>query len=110
MRARSSSPQLLRYSDWRDSAGDTAISDPLLTHHEIEHAVWRELHSIPGVRFSSLIVRRTHNGLCLQGVMETDDDVAALDVDSLVRRVAKVDNVVNLLLVREPSNPSRIPR
>ena len=104
------SRSFLGFDDAQDSLGATAVSDPLLALHEVEQAVWRELHSAPGVHFTSLTVRRTRDGVCLQGVMETDDAASSLDVDSLVRRVAEVENVVNQLLIREPIRPSRLPR
>ena len=92
------------------ATGATAVADPLLGQHKVEQEVWRELHSTPGVHFSSLIVRRTRDGLCLQGVMETGADDSAPDVDNLVRRVASVQCVMNQLLVRERSGCSAIPR
>jgi hypothetical protein len=97
--------------DWHDLTSFTAVSDPLLSHHEIEQAVWRELQNAPHIHFSSLTVRRVRDGVCLQGVMEFEDDQANRDVCDLVRRVAHVQNVVNQLLVREPArSPARVPR
>lgn len=98
-----------RGSDWEDWSTSTAVSDPLLVHHEIEHLVWRELQSVPGAHFSSLTVRRVPDGVCLQGVMETDEDVA-VDICDVVRRAAPVGTVVNQLVIREPAHCSRLPR
>lgn len=64
--------------------------------------VRRELLSRPGLRFSSLVVRRVQNGVCLEGVLEAnkgDDDVCGL-----ARSVAGVDRVLNHLVVRRPAN------
>jgi hypothetical protein len=95
--------------DWQDSDG-VAVSDPLLGLHEVEQTIWRELHSLPRVHFSSLTVRRIGgDGVCLQGVMETDDQEAP-DFDCVVKRVAGVGNVVNQLLVRETADSVRLPR
>lgn len=96
---------------WQDSCEVTAISDPLLIHHEVEQAIWRELHSTPGLHFSSLTVRRVSQGVCLQGVVEVDGDATCPDICKLVKRVAQVDTVVNLLLVCEAPRPVRfVPR
>lgn len=96
---------------WQDSGEVTAISDPHLSHHEVEQTIWRELQSIPGVHFSSLTVRRLPRGVCLQGVMEADGDGAMPDVCDLIKRIAQVENVVNQLLVRESPRQIRfVPR
>ena len=95
---------------WQSSLEGTAVSDPLLSHHEIEQSVWRELQSIPRVHFYSLTVRRVRDGICLQGVVEAEDSDSAADICDLVRRIAQIETVVNHLLVRECPNPSRVPR
>ena len=97
-------------TDWSDSTGVTTVSDPLLSHHEIEQLIWRELHSLPGVHFFSLTVRRVRNGVCLQGVMEADDTAEPLELCELVRQIAQIETVVNQLLVREPDCLGRRPR
>lgn len=112
-------------SEWSDSASasgltstalsatavfSNSVADPLVSHHEIEQSIWSELHSIPGVHFSTLTVRRVRDGVCLQGVMEAAADEMAPDICGLVRRVAQIENVLNQLLVREPSHPPRLPR
>jgi hypothetical protein len=69
--------------------------------HRIEQEVQRELLAQPHLRFSSLVVRRVANGVCLEGVLETDDTVAAQSsVCGLARRVAGVQDVLNHLVVR----------
>lgn len=65
--------------------------------HQIEHDVQRELLAQPNFRFSSLVVRRIDNGVCLQGILETDD--AAPDVSSIAQRIAGVQQVLNRLVV-----------
>lgn len=67
--------------------------------HRVESQVKRELQSDPGLRFSSLVVRRINDGVCLEGVLDVDDTVP--DVDSLARRVAGVNNVLNHLVLRQ---------
>src|SRR4051794_26792798 len=66
--------------------------------HRVEQEVQRELMAEPACRFASLVVRRLDNGgVCLQGVMEADDDVP--DVCAIAQRVAGVEQVLNHLLV-----------
>jgi hypothetical protein len=89
------------YLDHPEPCGSTAVADPLLSRHEVEQNVWKVLQAVPGVHFRSLIVRRTCDGVCLQGVMETDTDEAAPDVVSVIRRVAPVLKVMNCIVVRE---------
>jgi hypothetical protein len=69
--------------------------------HQIERDVQRALLSQPGLRFSSLVVRRVGRGVfCLEGVLETAGKTP--DVSGLARRVAGVDRVLNRLVVRQP--------
>lgn len=73
-----------------------AIS-PVASPHRLEREIQRQLLAEPHLKFSSLVVRRVENGVCLQGVLEADVD--APDVVSLVQRIAGVDQVLNHLLV-----------
>lgn len=66
--------------------------------HRLEQAVQRHLLSHPELRFSSLVIRRIPNGVCLEGVLETS---ANLDVCNLARSVAGVNQVLNHLVVRQ---------
>lgn len=91
--------QVASYSD------EVAAIDPLLSRHEAEQYVWRELQSMPGVHFSTLIVRRTQNGFCLEGVMDDDGDKSPFDVCRLVRALAPGYTVVNRIVVRECADP-----
>lgn len=70
---------------------------PGISPHRLEREVQRQLLAEPHLKFSSLVVRRLENGVCLQGVLEADAD--APDVVSLVQRIAGVDQVLNHLLV-----------
>jgi hypothetical protein len=65
--------------------------------HGLEQAVHRCLLSHPGLQIASLVIRRIPNGVCLEGVLESDSDE---DVCNLARRVSGVDEVLNLLVVR----------
>ena len=66
--------------------------------HGLEEAVHRRLRSQPGLRIASLVIRRIPNGICLEGVLESDTDE---DVCNLARSVAGVDEVLNHLVVRQ---------
>lgn len=83
------------------SSDAVAVLDPLLGPHGVEQNVWRELQQASGGCFSSLIVRRMEDGVCLQGVLETGDQNFLGGVDGLVKRVACVNRVLNQLVVRE---------
>ena len=70
--------------------------------HQIEENVQRELLAQAGLQFSSLVVRRVPNGVCLEGVLEADDaDGASSSINGLARRVAGVQEVLNHLVVHQ---------
>ena len=66
----------------------------------LERAVRQKLTSNPEVRISSLVVRQIEGGVCLEGILETSNDLT--DVERLVRSVASVDRVLNRIVVRPP--------
>jgi osmotically-inducible protein OsmY len=79
------------------SVSPSAVSDP----HQVERSVRHRLLNFPGVSFSSLVVRRFSNGLCLQGTIEIEDaDSDQSDVCQLAREVAGVEQIINQLVVR----------
>lgn len=67
--------------------------------HGLEQAVHRRLCSQPGLQIASLVIRRIPNGVCLEGVLESD---TAQDVCTLARSIAGVDEVLNHLVIRRP--------
>ena len=67
------------------------------SHHQVEQNVQRELLAHPDLSFSSLVVRRVRNGVCLEGVLEGHDRLP--DVSSLVQSIAGVETVINHLVV-----------
>lgn len=83
--------------------------DPLLAPHETEHAVWCELQDC-GAHFEGLVVRTVPDGICLQGTMEDSDEEQLNSIIRLVKRVARVDHVLNQLVVRETNVARRLPR
>lgn len=70
--------------------------------HAIETAVRRKLAGQTGVQFLELVVRRVPDGVCLEGVVQMDDD--ALDIAEVVREISGVEEVINHLLIL-PTNP-----
>ncbi len=70
--------------------------------HRLEQAVQRHLLSHPELRFSTLVIRRIPNGVCLEGVLEHSSN---LDVCGLARSVAGVNEVLNHLVVRHRCGP-----
>ena len=71
--------------------------------HRIEQRVQQLLLSDPSLNFSTLVVRRIADGVCLEGVLEVE--ASATDVCSLARQVAGVEQVLNHLVVRERFRP-----
>ena len=69
------------------------------SEHEYERDIQRRLLEAPGLHFSSLVVRRLENGICVQGVLETSG--SHLDLGRIVREISGVENVVNQVVVRE---------
>ena len=67
----------------------------------LEHTVRQKLISDPHVRISSLVVRQIEGGVCLEGTLETSNDLT--DVERLVRSVASVDRILNRLVLRPPN-------
>lgn len=79
---------------------DTLVLSPddsvMLHPHRLEQDVRNRLMAEPSLNFTSLVVRRVHDGLCLEGVLEADDSD---DVSLLVRRVCGATPVLNHLVV-----------
>ena len=65
--------------------------------HDVETEVQRMLLGAPELEFTSLVVRRVPQGVCLEGVLHAP--ATSNDVADLVRTVAGVDVVINHLLV-----------
>jgi hypothetical protein len=86
-------------TDSRDFVAETITVSPA---HDLEQAVRRELSAQPELCFSSLVIHRIPDGVCLEGVLEIEDDCP--DVDRLVRRVAGVEHVLNHLVVKRPGH------
>ena len=68
--------------------------------HRIEQDVQRKLLSDPRWHFSSLVVRRIPEGVCLEGVLETAENCP--NVSQSLRTVEGVNRVLNHLVIRRP--------
>ena len=100
---RKSVKQDFRTDDFSESATTPGATGGCATlmdiPHQVERDVRRELLSEPGLRFSSLVVRRVGYGVfCLEGVLETTGKLP--DESCLELRIAGVDRVLNRLVVR----------
>ena len=73
--------------------------------HQVELDVQRALLAQPKLHFASLVVRRINNGVCLQGVLESDAD--SPDVCSIAQRVSGVRQVLNHLVVAVSRLPGK---
>jgi osmotically-inducible protein OsmY len=73
--------------------------------HRVELDVRRQLLANPRLHFSSLVVRRVRDGVCLEGVVETDERLD--DVGRFVGTVAGVNTVLNRLVHRRPPAPAK---
>ena len=93
-----------RASIAESSCCDTAIlsaDDSVIFHrHQLEQEVRNRLMAEPSLKFTSLVVRRVSNGLCLEGVLETNDH--APDVARIVRGICGVSQVLDHLVVHRP--------
>lgn len=75
-------------------ASSSVVPEP----HSLERAIQHELLNHPDICFSSLVVRRFRDGICLQGVIEVEDEIP--DVEALARDLSGLDRVMNHLVVR----------
>jgi len=75
--------------------------DPIevdMSSHAVEREVRRALTSEPGLTFSSLVVHRVRDGVCLTGVVESMAEDT--DLCGLARKAGGIDEVINRLLIR----------
>jgi hypothetical protein len=66
--------------------------------HSYEARIRHDLMAVPELEFSSLVVHRIPDGICLEGVVSTTSD--DVDVCQRVREVAGVNAVLNHLVMR----------
>ncbi len=85
-----------------EPAGQSEAPHGFGAPHGLEQAVHRRLRSQPGLQIASLVIRRIPNGVCLEGVLESDTEH---DICTLARSVAGVDEVLNHLVIRPCRQP-----
>lgn len=85
-------------------SASVSTSGPVSSDSDVPHAleaeVHRELMSDQELQFSSLVIRRIKDGVCLQGVLEVDQEPGA--ATEIALRVAGVGRVQNNLVRRTP--------
>ncbi|MBX3436829.1 MAG: hypothetical protein KF861_05000 [Planctomycetaceae bacterium] len=96
---------------WDDPVPPGSSVDVIAPHrvdvhpYAVETAVRKKLTAQDGVHFLELVVRRVPDGVCLEGVMQTDNE--CLDIADLVRQCAGIDRVINHLLILPTTPVSR---
>jgi osmotically-inducible protein OsmY len=89
--------------------GQKLISNPILnllpqrsilpeTPHSMERRVHHELLVKNPLKFSSVVVHRIRNGVCLEGYLCSDSD--STDACHIARKVRGVNKVLNHLVVK----------
>lgn len=71
------------------------FSSPHSLECEIQHALALD----SDVCLNSLVVRRTKNGVCLEGVLEFDDECP--DICKRIQALTGVEEVINHLLIKK---------
>jgi hypothetical protein len=66
--------------------------------HSFEARIRHDLMALPELEFSSLVVHRIPDGICLEGVVSTTSQ--DVDISQMVREVAGVNAVLNHLVMR----------
>ncbi len=72
--------------------------------HELECRIQRALQSHPGLKFSRLIVHQCAQGICLEGVLDSNEQ--QIDLCALVNEIAGV-NAINRVVTQSSINVPR---
>jgi hypothetical protein len=80
------------------STTDSGVFTPL---HPVEYEVLRKLQAQPQLKISSLVIRRIPDGICLQGVIESDPE--QVNLPKLLAEIEGVEQVVNQLVPCRPA-------
>lgn len=70
--------------------------------HLTELMVQRELLARKEWSFHSLVVHRMRDGICLQGVVQGNDQIDTSEICDVAREAAGVANVINHLVLQKP--------
>jgi|GEM_PF-4128102 len=79
------------------SSTDSGFFTPL---HPVEYEVLRRLQEHPQLKIASLVVRRIPDGVCLQGVIESDPE--QINLQQVLSEIDGVAHVVNQLVPCRP--------
>ena len=105
MRRRASAPARVETEEQEAETLLLAADDSVVLHpHQLEQEVRHRLMAEPSLNFTSLVVRRVRDGLCLEGVLEADDSD---DVSKLVSQICGAIPVLNHLVVHCPCDLPR---
>lgn len=91
---------------WECSAAEDAASESEWHQrpHGVEQLISQSLLEHPEWGITSLVVRRLPEGICLQGVLESETDCRS-EIEDLARKVGRVNRVLNRMVVRQPVGP-----
>jgi|GEM_PF-6515424 len=64
--------------------------------HDLECLIQRGLQAYPGLRFSRLTVHKCPQGVCLEGLLESNED--SLDLCDLVNEIAGVPAINHVVM------------
>ena len=78
-----------------------SIATPPVGRHELECLIQRGLQTRPGLKFARLSVHQCPQGVCLEGLLETNDD--GIDLCELVQEIAGVQAINHVVM--HPSKP-----
>lgn len=84
----------------------SAGTSPVARQSGLEPKVKEVLMNQCGLRIERLVVRRTPDGLCLDGVIQVSD--GDVDIGSLVRTAMDVGEVLNRLVVYREEPATRL--
>lgn len=94
------SPSRVETASTAKSAAQSKI-EPSCTPHDLECRIQRGLQSYPGLKFSRLTVHQCPEGVCLEGLLETNDE--GIDLCDLVNQIAGVKAINHV--VSRPTKP-----
>lgn len=69
--------------------------------HDLECLIQRGLQTRPGLKFTRLTVHKCTEGVCLEGLLETNED--GIDLCDLVQEIAGVQAINHVVM--HPSKP-----
>lgn len=80
------------------------LSTTMEDHHDLECRIQRALQAHPDLKFARLIVHQCPQGVCLEGLLESNE--RQIDLCTLVNDIADV-KVINRVVTQRPINLPR---